>query len=198
MGTTSEMTHEHIPAQNGHEQDVAALDRSEVFHLLQNSRRRAVVQYFSTFDGPTTIGDLAEQIAAWECDVPLDEVTKDQRQRVYISLYQSHLDKLDENDVVDYEDTGDMITTGANFHLLEAQLGPRANVGSTSAESGSPSRLWPSCYLGVALGGLVPLVAHAFQVLPQHLPSLQALNLVLIVIYVAIATAQFILTKQWS
>lgn len=203
MGTATRTDEKTNPDLTQQDRQEASLDRSDVFHLLQNNRRRAVVRYFATVGGPATIGDLSEQIAAWECEVPLEDVTKDQRQRVYIALYQSHLDKLDETGVINYADTGDQITTGPNFERLARQLAATAETiptptGSATAETDESTMagLWPSCYLGVAVGGILPLVAHSLEVVPQQLLTLEALNVVLVVTYVSLATAQFLMTRN--
>lgn len=52
----------------------------------------------------TTQGELAEHIAAVENDVDRSEVTSTQRKRVYISLYQSHLPKLEEAGAIDFDE----------------------------------------------------------------------------------------------
>lgn len=78
------------------------LTEDEVFDVLSNDRRRFAVHALER-DEPADIGDLAEQIAAWECDVSVEEVNYDQRKRVYTSLQQSHLPKLDDAGVVEFD-----------------------------------------------------------------------------------------------
>ena len=80
------------------------LSRDEMFDLLRNSRRRDVLLYLDSLDdGQTTISDLAERIAAKENDSTVEEVTSDQRKRVYIGLYQGHLPRLAEHDIIEYD-----------------------------------------------------------------------------------------------
>jgi len=45
-------------------------------------------------DDDARVRDIAEQLAAWENDVEIPEVTYKQRKRVYTALHQSHLPKL--------------------------------------------------------------------------------------------------------
>jgi hypothetical protein len=70
--------------------------------VLQNPRRRAVLRYLAG-ESPTTQGELAEHIAGLENDVDPAAVSSTQRKRVYISLYQSHLPKLDEAGAIDFD-----------------------------------------------------------------------------------------------
>ncbi|WP_089826424.1 DUF7344 domain-containing protein [Halogranum amylolyticum] len=81
-----------------------SLSRDELFHLLQSGRRRAVVRYLCDHRDESTfeMRDIAVQVAAWENDKPVDRLESDERQRVYIALYQSHLPKLDEAGVIEY------------------------------------------------------------------------------------------------
>lgn len=85
-----------------------SIRKDRAFHLLQNPRRRAVFRFL--LDHPHRrefgMGDLAEVVAVWENDTTIDQLTPDQRQRVYISLYQSHLPKLDADDVIEYDKAG--------------------------------------------------------------------------------------------
>ncbi|AOW80095.1 hypothetical protein HTSR_0910 [Halodesulfurarchaeum formicicum] len=74
----------------------------EIFGVLQNQRRRLILRFLDE-EGPTAdIGTLAEHVAAIENDITRAELRSKQRKRVYISLYQSHLPKLDSAEAVVY------------------------------------------------------------------------------------------------
>jgi hypothetical protein len=47
--------------------------------------------------------DVAEQVAAWENDTTVAALRSDERQRVYVALYQSHLDTLADAGVIEYD-----------------------------------------------------------------------------------------------
>lgn len=79
------------------------LETDEIFHILQTRRRRDVLRYLRRADGPVRLGELAERVAAREQGTTVDALTSSERQRVYISLYQSHLPKLDREGIVDYD-----------------------------------------------------------------------------------------------
>lgn len=83
--------------------DDKSLTQDTVHHLLSNRRRRNILRYLADVDGATTLSNLAAQIAAWEHDVPLTEVTSEQRKRVHISLFQAHLPKLDAEGIIDHD-----------------------------------------------------------------------------------------------
>ncbi len=80
------------------------LERDDLFHLLQSGRRRAVLSYLlAQGEESYVMRDIAEAIAAWENETTVEALSSTQRQRVYIALYQSHLPKLDEYGVIEYE-----------------------------------------------------------------------------------------------
>ncbi|WP_336343267.1 DUF7344 domain-containing protein [Halalkalicoccus ordinarius] len=85
------------------ESNNGSLSKDEIFYLLQNSRRRQALQMLLETNGTVEMGEMAEQIAAWEQGIAVDDIQSEQRQRVYIALYQSHLPKLVEYGLVSYD-----------------------------------------------------------------------------------------------
>lgn len=94
------------------------LTKGEIFDVLRNQRRRYVLQYLKQVDDPVELGDLATQVAAWEYDTTVDEVSSEQRKRVYTTLQQTHLDKMAEAGIVDYDsDRGVIRSTDQTANL---------------------------------------------------------------------------------
>jgi DNA-binding transcriptional ArsR family regulator len=81
--------------------ETASLDVT--FDVLRNRRRRLVLRRLRSAEGPTDIGDLAEHVAGVENGIDPAKLNSQQRKRVYISLYQSHLPKLDEAGAVRFD-----------------------------------------------------------------------------------------------
>lgn len=79
------------------------IEKDDLFHVLQSQRRRRVLNYLRTVEGSVDMRDVAEQIAAWENGKETAAITSEERQRVYIALYQSHLPKLDGMGIVEYD-----------------------------------------------------------------------------------------------
>ncbi|MFA9415073.1 hypothetical protein [Natrinema sp. HArc-T2] len=79
------------------------LSKGDVFEVLRNQRRRYVVQYLKQDDRPVELGDLAQQVAAWEYDTTLEGVTPEQRKRVYTTLQQTHLPKMDSTGILRFD-----------------------------------------------------------------------------------------------
>lgn len=74
-----------------------------VFEILTNSRRRAILRYLDDASDGATKGELADQIAAEENDKSVDELRSQERKRVYVSLYQFHLPKMESTGVIRIE-----------------------------------------------------------------------------------------------
>lgn len=79
------------------------LPPEDVFEILSNKRRRKVLYYLRKRGEPVEMKELAEQIAAIENEVSVDELTNQERQRVYVSLYQTHLPKMGDMGVIEYD-----------------------------------------------------------------------------------------------
>ena len=111
------------------------LTDDRAYHLLQNERRRNVLRYLDGTDGPIEMRDVAEQVAAWEHDTTVEALASDERQRVYIPLYQCHLPKLDEEEVVEYDQSRGVVERGALADDLNEYLAPPVETGDQDASA---------------------------------------------------------------
>lgn len=126
----------------------------DVFTILSNQRRRYALYYVDHVEG-TTISDLAEQIAAWEYGIGVSKVTSTQRKRVYNSLQQTHLPKLDDADFVEYDSRGGTV-----------EPTPHADTLSVYLELVHGRKVpWSQYYLGLAIMGVVLLLTEYLGVL---------------------------------
>lgn len=102
-----------------------AISKDDVFHVLQNGRRRAVMRYLLAnprLDRITT-RDLSVEVGSWEYGTTDRELSSEQRQRVYIALCQLHLPTLDENDVVNFDADRGIVEPGPLLSVFEPYLG---------------------------------------------------------------------------
>ena len=83
--------------------DCNDLSTSETFEILKNRRRRAVLKYLDDVGGHATLGTIAEHVAAKENDIDTNQLSSQQRKRVYIGLYQVHLPKMDGLGLIEYD-----------------------------------------------------------------------------------------------
>lgn len=111
----------------------------DVFHILRNERRRNALFYLKHTDGIVDISDLSEQVAAWENDIKPEELSSQERKRVYIALYQNHLPLMDKDDIINYDkDRGD-IQKGIHAPVLEYYLeGPLTETPELTSEFTRP------------------------------------------------------------
>jgi hypothetical protein len=85
------------------------LSRDQMFDILSSSRRRYTLYYLRQQREPVQLTDLAEELAAWENDTTVEELSSQARKRVYVSLYQTHAPKLQEAGLITYDaDTGEI------------------------------------------------------------------------------------------
>ena len=102
---------------------VAGVGLDVIYDMLKNRRRRMVFYYLAhTRGGEASIGELAEQLAAWENDIPLDAVDSSARKRTYNTLQQHHLPKLDEAGLVDFDRARGQVTLLADSRQIDLFL----------------------------------------------------------------------------
>lgn len=97
------------------------LSLDSLYHVLQNERRRLTLRYLVDTE-QTDLGSITDQVAAWEHGTTIDELPSDQRKRVYISLYQSHLPTLAEHNVIDYDRESNVVTPLDTLSRFEPYL----------------------------------------------------------------------------
>lgn len=87
----------------------------------------------------TTLDWLAESVAAVENNKDVASVTGTERKRVYVSLYQLHLPKLDDYNVVDFSKQRKTVRRGPLFSIVHRCLlaveDEMSETGSEEAES---------------------------------------------------------------
>lgn len=97
--------------------DSEPLSQDLVFDLLSSPRRRFILHYLRSESDSIALTALADEVAAWEYETPIEELTDQERKRAYVSLYQTHIPKLADAGIVEYDtDSG------------EVELSPAAGV----------------------------------------------------------------------
>lgn len=124
------------------------LPQDVAFDILSNARRRFVLQSLQDSSNGVDLSDLAAELAATENGVSREELTSKQRKRAYVSLYQTHIPKMEDAGVIEYDqDAGVVHSTG---HVEELSLYFR--------EPTSPPP-WHLIYGSIAVVGLVAYLA---------------------------------------
>lgn len=78
----------------------------QVYEVLGNQRRLLAIELLAERGHPVDEGDLATQVACLELGVTPDTLTSQQRKRVYVSLHQCHLPKLQDYGVIQWSKEG--------------------------------------------------------------------------------------------
>lgn len=104
-------------ADNGQE-----VSYDETFDLLSNHRRRYTLHYLKANGESAELGTLSDYVAAWENEIPPNEVSYDQRKRVYTSLQQVHLPRMDKMGVVEFDDRDGVVELTPAAQQLDIYL----------------------------------------------------------------------------
>lgn len=90
-------TQQHVVPDEEREKDL-------IFEILSSPRRRYLLRALHETEGPVaTVTGIADAVAALEYGVAVDDVSQVERKRVYVSLYQTHLPKLEESGIVTFD-----------------------------------------------------------------------------------------------
>lgn len=161
------------------------LTRDTVYDILSSPRRRYVLYYLRREGGPVKLTDLADELAEWEYETPGEELTKQQRKRMYVSLYQTHVPRLASAGVIDYDsDTGTIRLTDRVYEL--DQFMPAAN--------GREHR-WALVYLTLAAISTV-LFIGIMLVQEVVVPLVLVAAIVIILFGVASVVHYYVMTRQ--
>jgi hypothetical protein len=147
--------------------------KNTLFTVLANHRRRYVLYACNQAGGETTLSDVAEQVAAWEYRKPIEEVTSTERKRVYTSIQQYHLSKLEDAGLLEVE----------NDHIATTDLAEELDVYlEVVSEENIP---WATYYLGLAFVGVAAFGLAALGWLPEPVTPLVVFGLFVAVLAVS-------------
>ena len=133
-----------------------SLEESEIFHILGNDRRRAIVTLLAENQERVDVSDIATEIAERETDT--SPVPNNLYKSVYVSLQQTHLPQLEEDAVIEYDPDSKTIQPGPHFEDVLRYVDD-----SDGVEEGILQLHLGLCVLGLVLialaGGGVPLIS---------------------------------------
>ncbi|MUW14248.1 hypothetical protein GJ633_05935 [Halorubrum sp. CBA1125] len=160
-------------------------EKDELYDLLSNHRRRYVIHFCKRADEPLSLSDLAEKVAAREQDKPVAELTSAERKRVYTSLQQTHLDRLADAGMIDYD--GDLVELTDEAATLDVYL--------DVVPEGSIS--WGIYYLGLSIISAVVLGGIWIGFVPtETVPELGWAALILAA-FLASSVAQVVQNRRY-
>lgn len=83
------------------------LTTEEIGVLVENERRRLVIDSIGQVTDGISVKDLSENVASAEYETAPAQLSKVERKRVWISCHQTHLPRLESMDIVDYDPESD-------------------------------------------------------------------------------------------
>lgn len=108
------------PSDNG---SSGELSDDELFEVLANRRRRYAVHALKQeADEAAELGDVAEQVAAWEYDVDVEQVSYEERKRVYTALQQSHLPMMDDAGIIEFDKDRGVVEATTTLEDIEVYM----------------------------------------------------------------------------
>lgn len=161
------------------------LSRDQLFHILRNRRRRFALHFLKQV-GECAIGEIAEQVAAWENGVTLETVTATERKRVYNSLQQTHLPKLEDTGLISYDARSGRVGLTEAAEMLDVYL-------EVSDRHDVP---WSLYYLGLSGVGIATVLAVHLAVYPFGLMSSNLWLLLVVAVFTVSSVAHAVSQRQ--
>ncbi|WP_416838663.1 ArsR family transcriptional regulator [Haloferax sp. DFSO52] len=125
------------------------LSETRIHEVLSNDRRRMAIEFLQ--DGNMTLRELAERIA--EAETGESPPPRNIRQSAYVSLQQTHIPKLDELDIVEYDEQSKEVSLAeAGDVTVYMEVVPEGELS------------WSEFYATLSALGLVLMVAVAVDV----------------------------------
>lgn len=162
------------------------LSQGCIFDLLSNSRRRMVLFYLREHGGEMSPTDLAEEVAAIENEVDVDELNYKQRKRVYVSLHQTHLPRLADAGVVHYDKDEGVVRLTEDADVIDSYL-------TVTADSEYP---WHKHYLSLAAISSVLLLSEFIGVPVVDAIPVIAIGAAVTLTFGVSAVVQFVLGRR--
>jgi gamma-glutamylcyclotransferase (GGCT)/AIG2-like uncharacterized protein YtfP len=129
------------------------LEPSQIHNVLRNDRRRRTIQRLRDAESEISVDALAEHIASIETGE--SPPPRDVRKSVYVSLHQTHLPKLDDLEIVDYDQREQVLELRNRAEEVEVymEVVPEDDVS------------WATFYVGISAVGALVLLAAEFDLL---------------------------------
>lgn len=134
--------------------------RDEVFKLLSNRRRRYAVHACKRSEAPVELGDLSEQVAAWEHGKMPSEVSYDERRSVYSAMQQTHLPTMEDAGVVEVERSEIELTDAARELDIYLDIVPENSIP------------WAEYYLGLTFVAVLLVASVWTGIYPSSIPDI--------------------------
>lgn len=140
-------------------QNTSLLSKDTIYHILQVQRRRLALEYLQGTNEPVKMADLAEYVAACEHNTTVELLSSNERQRTYISLYQSHLPLLDEENIISYNQSRGIVERSEAAKQIDPYLQVNKKEDEPTDREDNDHR-WAYYYFGIVLISLILLLIN--------------------------------------
>ncbi|WP_323676422.1 hypothetical protein [Halorubellus sp. PRR65] len=134
----------------------ATFSRDAVLEMLSNQRRRFVIHALKQADRELSVSELAERVASWEYDKPIEKLDHRERKRVRNALRQFHLSKMADYGFIEFD--------AQRGRVSLSDEAARKNFYVDSLTGGDVP--WGVYYLGFSVVALVAVAGTSFGVPP--------------------------------
>jgi hypothetical protein len=158
------------------------LSQDDIYDILSSARRRYILLQLKQRQGPIELTELAEELAAWENDAPVADLPQEDRKRVYVSLYQTHIPKLDDAGLVEYDSDSGLVAIRRDRTAIDSYL-----------PCGDAEPYWYRVYMIAAILNGVFFTAVTLDIVPigQFLASL-----IVVVSFVGVTLAHAVSVRR--
>jgi HSP20 family molecular chaperone IbpA len=102
--------------------DSTSVSKDQIFELLSNKRRRWMIRYLDSANEPVSLQDFITHVAAKEEGTSPDSVSRKYYKRIQVGLIQTHLPKLQDAGVVEYDEKKRTVTLTDAASVLRPYL----------------------------------------------------------------------------
>lgn len=99
-------------------EQAGALAPETAFELLSHSRRLGLLECLKDHDETLGLTDASEAVASAVEDKPVQEIEADTVKQISMALYHSHIPRLEEHGIVDYDQERDLVRLTDRGHQL--------------------------------------------------------------------------------
>lgn len=146
------------------EEAPGAITFDTVFFTLSNPRRRYVLHHLKRHKEAVAVGELASKVAAWENRTTTELVSNQQRKRAYSALHQTHLPKMNQLGIINYDRERGIVEPSASIDAIDFYL-------EVVPQSSAP---WHEYYLALGAVSVALFAVTWLQIVPGLSPLLAA------------------------
>lgn len=170
----------------GDESELEGLSQDLIFDLLSNPRRRFILYYLRIASDSVKLPDLAKEIASWEYDTPIEELEDKEQKRAYVSLYQTHVPKLVEAGLVDYDTDDKTLRSTPKTYAIDNYL-PRNN---------HPDIRFDLIYIVLSIIGLIILIMGFSEASVFGAVSVDVAGVIILGLFSTMAVIHFFIIRR--